>query len=261
MRIGFIGTGKIGNPMASQLLRAGFDLTVHDLRREAAANLVEAGAAWAESAAEAAEKGEAVITSLPGPPEIEAAVAGPGGVLEGLAAGTTWIDMSTGDRHLVVRLAAAAATRGADTLEATVSLGVKRAHEGRIAVFVGGEKAVYEKHRPVFDAVAETVIHVGPLGHATVAKRITNQLAFAHQVALSEGLMLGVGAGLDLRTLLEVIIHSYGASFVAENDGPRLLAGDFKAEFPLALACKDMRLTAMLADELDVPIELGALVE
>ena len=261
MRIGFIGTGNIGNPMAHQLLKAGFDLCVHDLRREAAGNLVTAGARWAESARATAETSDTVITSLPGPTQVETVVAGGDGVLAGLPRGGTWIDMSTGDYHLLQRLAADARERGLSVLEGTVSCGVDRAYEGRLSIFVGGEREAYEKHLPVFEAMAETVIHVGPLGHATIAKLVTNILAFVHQVAFSEGMMLGAKAGVDPTALWRAIVASYGGSFVAENDGPQLLQGDFSPSFSLELACKDMRLTSELARELDVPIEVGGLVE
>ncbi len=261
MKIGFIGTGNIGNPMANQLLKAGFDLTVHDIRPEAAESLVADGAKWADSPRAAAEGADAVVTSLPGPPQVEEVATGQGGILDGLRAGGTWIEMSTGDLHLIERLAAEGAEKGISMLEATVSCGVKRAREGRISVFIGGDKNVFEAHMPIFDAVAETIIHVGPLGHATVAKLITNMLCFVHQIAFSEGMMLGARAGLELEPLWRAIKASYGGSFVAEVDGPRLLAGNFQPDFQLALACKDMRLTSDLAREFDVPMEVCALTE
>ena len=261
MKIGFIGTGNIGNPMANQLLKAGFDLTVHDMTPEAAANLITDGAKWADSPRAAATGVDVVITSLPGPPQVEDVATGQDGIFEGLRQGGTWIEMSTGDRRLIERLAADAKKRGIAMLEATVSCGVQRAREGRISVFIGGDKDVFEIHTPIFEALAETIVHVGPLGDATVAKLITNMMCFVHQVAFSEGMMLGARAGLELEPLWRVIKASYAGSFVAEVDGEKLLNGNFDPEFPLALACKDMRLTGDLARELDVPMELSVLTE
>jgi 3-hydroxyisobutyrate dehydrogenase len=261
MKIGFIGTGNIGNPMANQLLKAGFYLTVHDMKPEAAANLVADGAKWADTSRIAALEADVVITSLPGPPEVEAVATGQDGILEGLRQGGTWIEMSTGDLHLIERLAADCEKKGISMLEATVSCGVERAHEGRISVFIGGDKDVLEAHMPIFEALAETIVHVGSLGQATVTKLITNMICFVHQIAFSEGMMLGARAGLELEPLWRAIKASYAASFVAEVDGAKLLSGGFHPDFPLALACKDMRLTSDLAREFDVPMELSALTE
>ena len=261
MKIGFIGTGNIGNPMANQLLKAGFDLTVHDLKPKAAENLIADGAKWADSPRAAAAGADVVVTSLPSPPQVEAVATGQGGLLDGLRQGGTWIEMSTGDLHLVERLAEDCAKKGISMLEATVSCGVQRAREGRISVFIGGDKDVLEAHMPIFDALAETIVHVGPLGHATVAKLITNMICFVHQIAFSEGMMLGARAGLELEPLWRAIKASYAGSFVADVDGPRLLSGNFQPDFALALACKDMRLTSDLAREFDVPMEVSALTE
>ena len=261
MKIGFIGIGNIGNPMANQLLKAGFDLTVHDMRPEAAANLVSDGAKWAENPRTAAMGADVVITSLPGPPQVEEVATGQDGILEGLRQGGAWIEMSTGDLHLIERLAAACGKKGISMLEATVSCGVQRAHEGRISVFIGGDKDVLDAHMPIFEALAETIVHVGLIGHATVAKLITNMISFVHQVAFSEGMMLGARAGLELEPLWRTIKASYAGSFVADVDGPKLLSGDFHPDFPLALASKDMRLTSDLAREFDVPMEVSALTE
>jgi 3-hydroxyisobutyrate dehydrogenase len=258
MRIGFVGIGSIGYPMARQLLRHGFEVRAYDRRQEAIGKIGAEGAAAARSVAEAAEGADVVITSLPGPPEMEAVA---GEILDNLPKGATWIDMTTNDVHVVQAQGEKAATRGLHMLEGTVSCGVKRAYEGKLTIFVGGEEDVFERHRAVFDAMAETVIRVGPLGHATVAKLITNMLAFVHQVAFAEGMMLGARSGLELEPLWRAINASYGGSFVSVNDGPRLLGGEFDETFALRLVCKDSRLTAALARETGTPIPVATLVE
>lgn len=258
MRIGFVGIGNIGYPMARQLLRHGFEVRAYDRRQEAIGKIGADGATAARSVAEAAKGADVLITSLPGPPEVESVA---GDILESLPEGATWIDMTTNDLHVVQGLGEKAAARGLEMLEGTVSCGVKRAYEGRLTIFIGGEEDVFERHRAVFDALAETVIRVGPLGHATVVKLITNMLAFVHQVAFAEGMMLGARSGVDLVPMWEAINASYGGSFVSENDGPRLLGGEFDSTFPLRLVCKDARLTAALARETGTPIPVATLVE
>ena len=261
MKVGFIGLGNIGNPMAGQVLGAGHALVVHDLARAAAENLLAEGAGWADSPRAAATGAEVVMTSLPSPTAVEAVMAGPEGALAGLAAGAAWIDLTTNDQAVLKRLAARAAEAGVATLDAPVTGGVLRARRGALTVLVGGEAAVFAAHRPLLEAIGTEVIHLGPLGDATVAKLITNQLCFIHTVALGEGLMLGAKAGLALGPLWEAIKASYGNSFVAEVDGPPILHGDRTVVFALALAAKDLRLTMELGRALDVPLALTALVE
>ncbi|MBT5413328.1 MAG: NAD(P)-dependent oxidoreductase [Rhodospirillaceae bacterium] len=258
MRIGFVGIGNIGYPMARQLLRHGFAVQAYDRRQEAIGKIGGDGAGAARSVAEAAAGADALITSLPGPPEVEAVA---GEILENLPEGATWIDMTTNDVHVVRALGEKTAARGLHMLEGTVSCGVKRAYEGKLTIFVGGEEDVFARHRAIFDAMAETVIRVGPLGDATVAKLITNMLAFVHQVAFAEGMMLGARSGLEIEPLWRAINASYGGSFVSENDGPRLFAGEFDSTFPLRLVCKDARLTAALANETGTPIPIATLAE
>ena len=221
-------------------------MVVHDLARAAAENLLAEGAGWADSPRAAATGAEVVMTSLPSPTAVEAVMAGPEGALAGLAAGAAWIDLTTNDQAVLKRLAARAAEAGVATLDAPVTGGVLRARRGALTVLVGGEAAVFAAHRPLLEAIGTEVIHLGPLGDATVAKLITNQLCFIHTVALGEGLMLGAKAGLALGPLWEAIKASYGNSFVAEVDGPPILHGDRTVVFALALAAKDLRLTMEL---------------
>ena len=261
MNVGFIGLGNLGRHLAARVLEAGFPVCVHDLDAAAVASLVSAGASAADSPRAVAEASDCVITCLPSPAAVQAVVAGAGGVLEGLREGGTWIDMSTNDRHELERLAALAAERGVATLECPVTGGVHLAAAGEITVIAGGDEAVFEQHRSLLEAMGGRVIHVGPLGQASVIKVITNMLAFIHLVASGEALMLAKRGGLPLATAYEVIRASSGNSFVHETEGQVILNGSYDIGFTMDLAVKDLGFALGLGRELDVPLDLASLVE
>jgi 3-hydroxyisobutyrate dehydrogenase len=260
-RLGFIGLGNLGRPLAANLLTAGFPVTVHDRDADAARMLVADGASWADSPAAVAAASATVFTCLPSPAAVTAVLTGEEGVLAGLAPGGTWIDSSTNDRHELQRLAALAAAQGIDCLEAPVTGGVHLAATGQITVIVGGEPAVFAAHLPVFEAIGGRVFHVGPLGSASVIKVITNMLAFVHLVAAGEALMLARRGGLDLAQSFEVIKASSGTSFVHETESQVILNGSYDIGFTLDLACKDLGFAQDLGEELGVPLDLAMLVE
>ena len=261
MKVGFIGLGNLGRHLAARVLEAGFPLCVHDLDAAAVASLVSAGASAADSPRAVAEASDCVITCLPSPAAVQAVVAGAGGVLEGLREGGTWIDMSTNDRHELERLAALAAERGVATLECPVTGGVHLAAAGEITVIAGGDEAVFEQHRSLLEAMGGRVIHVGPLGQASVIKVITNMLAFIHLVASGEALMLAKRGGIPLATAYEVIRASSGNSFVHETESQVILNGSYDIGFTMDLAVKDLGFALGLGRELDVPLDLASLVE
>jgi 3-hydroxyisobutyrate dehydrogenase len=261
MRLGFIGIGNLGCPLAASLVRAGFAVTVHDLDKELAAPLLHAGAAWAESPKAVAERADSVFTCLPSPEAVAAVVSGPNGILAGLARGGTWIDMSTNDRHELARLAALAAESGIACLEAPVTGGVHKAASGAITVLVGGDAAVFETHRAALEAMGGQVFHMGPLGSASIIKVITNMLAFIHLAAAGEALMLARRAGLDLGQAYEVLCASSGTSFVLETEGQLILNGSYDIGFTMDLAAKDLGLANALGDEVGVPLELASAVQ
>jgi len=261
MRLGFIGLGNLGEHLARSLLRAGFELSVHDLERERAARLLAAGAAWGASPEEVARGADGVITCLPSPAAVDAVVAGAHGVLAGLRPGGCWIDMSTTDPAEVRRLGALAESRGIGCLEAPVTGGVHKAATGEITVLVGGDAAVFQAHLPAFAAMGRTVLHIGPLGSASVIKVITNMLAFIHLVAAGEALMLARRGGIDLGTAFEAIRASSGNSFVHETESQVILSGSYDIGFTMDLACKDLGLAHELGRALGVPLEVAGLVE
>ena len=259
--IGFIGLGHLGRFLAASVLRAGFPLVVHDLSPEAVAELVEQGATAASSPRELAHGCDAVITCLPSPAVVTAVLEGPDGLLAGLRPGTTWIDMSTNDRHELERLAAVAAAQGVATLECPVTGGVHKAAAGEITVIVSGDADVFARHRRLLEAVGSPVYHVGGLGQASVIKVITNMLAFIHLVAAGEALMLAKQGGLDLATAYEVIRSSSGNSFVHETESQVILNGSYDIGFTIDLAVKDLGFATDLGRELGVPLDLATLVE
>ena len=261
MRIGYIGLGSLGRHLAGSLLAAGFPVTVHDVDREAASALLAAGALWADSAEATARVSDAVVTCLPSPDVVSAVVAGAHGILDGLAAGGTWIDMSTNDPHELQRLAALAAEREVATLEAPVTGGVHRAAAGMITVLVGGDEAVYKDHLPAFEAMGGRVFYIGALGQASVIKVITNMLAFIHLVADGEALMLAKRGGVDLRLAWDVIKASSGNSFVHETEGQLILNGSYNINFTMDLARKDLFFAHQMGREFGVPLELAGLTE
>ncbi|MCY7302255.1 MAG: NAD(P)-dependent oxidoreductase [Thermoleophilia bacterium] len=260
-RLGFVGLGNLGRHLAASLFEAGFPLTVNDRDEAAASSLVEAGAVWAASPKEVAAASDTVFTCLPSPKVVEEVLCGDDGVLEGLAAGGTWIDSSTNDRHELLRLAEVAAALGVRTLEAPVTGGVHLAASGQITVLVGGDADVFAEHLPAFEAIGGKVFYIGPLGTASVIKVITNMLAFIHLVAAGEALMLAKRGGLDLAQSFEVIKASSGTSFVHETESQVILNGSYDIGFTMDLACKDLGFAHELGDEFGVPLELGSLVE
>jgi len=256
MRVGFVGVGHLGRHLAASILGAGFPLVVHDRDREAADELLAAGAAWADSPRELAAKSDTVVTCLPSPAAVTAVLTGEDGLLAGLAPGSTWIDTSTNDRHELLRLASLAADRGIRALEAPVTGGVHKAAAGKITVLVGGDEETFREHIELFEAIGGEVFHIGPLGSASVIKVITNMLAFVHLVAVGEALMLARRGGLDLAQAYDVIKASSGNSFIHETESQVILNGSYDIGFTMDLALKDLGLALALGENTGVSLEL-----
>ncbi|MCP4361942.1 MAG: NAD(P)-dependent oxidoreductase [Chloroflexi bacterium] len=261
MKIGLIGIGELGIAIAKNMLKAGHTLCVYDLNREAMERAVELGAETAVSAAQLARSVEVVLTVLPTPPIIEDVLLGNDGVLAAMNTGSCWIDHSTNDRNLLKCIANQAAAKGVYVIEAPVTGGIPLAHAGKITVLAGTDKATFAQYRHLLDVVGEPVIHLGPVGSASIVKVMTNMLAFIHLWALGEGLMMGTAAGLDTGAVYEAIKASCGNSFVAETEGPPILNGNYDYGFTQELAAKDMRLVMQLAQEYGVPLQMGGLVQ
>jgi 3-hydroxyisobutyrate dehydrogenase len=257
MRYGYIGLGHLGGQLAASLLREGFPLVVHDRDRAAADPLIAKGAVWADSPKALAARCDAVITCLPSPAVSEAVLSGADGILAGLAKGGAWIEMSTLGRDEIRRLAALAEAKGIAVLESPVTGGVHKAAEGEITVLSGGDKALFERHKPALEAMGGQIFHMGPLGSAAVIKVITNMLAFIHLVADGEALMLAKRGGLDLAQAFHAIRASSGNSFVHETEGQLILNGSYDIDFTMDLACKDLGFAMGMSGEFGVPLELA----
>jgi 3-hydroxyisobutyrate dehydrogenase len=252
----------MGRHMARHLLEAGHPLTVHDARREAAAQLESGGAGWAESPGELAEASDVVFTSLPGPPEVESVALGEGGVLANLPDGGILVDLSTNSPTAIRKLAAVGAERGIRVLDAPVSGGVFGAESGRLAVMVGGDRAAFDRCKPLFDAIGDHVVYCGDSGAGSATKLVNNMISLSLNILLGEALSLGVKAGVDLATLVDVVQSSSGATWKLGNNYPKFLfKGNFEPGFMLDLGAKDLRLGITLAKELGMPLDLANLIE
>lgn len=263
MRIGFIGVGNIGHPLARQLLAAGHALTIHDTRREAAAELLAAGAAWAESPADLAGGCELIATCLPGPAEMEQVCLGPRGIVAGIRAGALYVDHTTNSPQLVRRMHATLAAKGVEMLDAPVSGGMEGARTRDLLVMVGGEHAAFARARPVLDAVAKRVLHTGGIGSGSVAKILHNCASFTLDLVMAECWTVGVKAGVAAETIVEVFNEAaLGHMMSLKVRLPATyLRGNFEPRFSLELARKDLGLALELARATDVPMRLGALCE
>ena len=263
MKLGFIGTGNIGAPIAGQLLQAGHSLLVHDLRREAAEALLRAGGVWFESAASLADECDVVATCLPGPAEMEKVCLGPDGIVEHIKPGALYIDHTTNSPLLVRRVHERLAARGVAMLDAPVSGGMEGAQIRDLLVMAGGEPAVFERARPLLDAIAKRVIYTGGIGTGSIAKIMHNSASFTLDLVMTECWTVGVKAGIDAATIVKVF--NEGALGQMMSLKVRLpatyLRGDFDPRFSLALARKDLGLALELARASDTQMRLAELCE
>ncbi|WP_027943719.1 NAD(P)-dependent oxidoreductase [Amycolatopsis taiwanensis] len=264
MEIGFIGLGNMGRHMARHLVHAGHEVTVHDLRPEAADEHLALGARWAADAAACAASAEVLITMLPTPRTVESVMLA-GGAAAALPAGALWIDMSTSTPAVAQQVAEDVLDcRGVRRLDAPVSGMARGAEAGTLQIFVGGSATDFGYALPIFEVLGdrERILHVGGAGHGYVVKLMINLLWFCHLVATSEVLAMGVKAGADLGVLRAALLASPAASHFLENDVlPVLTTGDYDESFAMALACKDLGLAVDLGREVGMATELSALVE
>ena len=260
MKIGFIGLGNVGAKLAASLQRNGFALTVRDLDETAAAPLLANGAVWAESPKALAQAADLVITCLPSPAIVSDVMESDDGVIAGLGPGKIWLEMSTTDEAEVKRLAKKVEATGAAPLDGPVSGGCHRAATGNISIFVGGERAAFERALPALIVMGRRILHAGPIGSASVLKVVTNYLASVHLVALGEAMVVAKQAGMGLATTFEAIRISSGNSFVHETESQVILNGSYNINFTMDLVVKDMSLFDGLARRLEVPLELSPLV-
>ncbi len=258
--IGFIGLGNMGQPMATNLLKAGYELTVYDIVPEKMGPLTKQGAKAGASCREAAEAGEVIITIVPDSPDVEAAVLGEGGAIEGVSAGNVLIEMSTIAPGVGRRVAAALAGKGVAMLDCPVSGGPQGAEDGILSIMCGGPKDAFDRCLPILQVMGERIEHFGDSGSGYMAK-LCNQVGCVITIqAVCEVLALAAKAGLDTRKVLDVVGSGLAASRIMELHGPKMLERDYAPGFRLALQEKDLRLVAAAADELEMPLPATALV-
>ncbi len=260
MNIGFIGLGNVGGKLANSLLRNGYDMVVRDLDPQAATPFLQAGATWADSPRELAERSDVIITCLPSPAAVSEVMEASDGVLAGLSSGKVWLEMSTTDETEVRRLGSLVAATGADPVDCPVSGGCHRAATGNISIFAGCDREVFERVLPILTTMGRQILHVGDLGAASILKVVTNYLASVHLVAIGEALTTAKKAGMDLNTTYEAIRISSGNSFVHETESQVILNGSYNINFTMDLVVKDMSLFQTIADRHGVPLELSPLV-
>jgi 2-hydroxymethylglutarate dehydrogenase len=257
--LGFVGLGNMGRPMAANLMAAGYSLTVYDVDAEAGRELLAAGASWAGGASEVAASSDVVFVALPGPAEVEATFVGPHGLLDSATEGSCIVDVSTNSPASIQQLAKQAAIRQVHVLDAPLSGGVRGARKGTLTIMVGGDPAVFERCRPLFEVLGKNVFHMGPIGSGHVTKLVNNFMGITNAIASMEAVAFGVGAGLDPEQLLQVVNLGTGASHMTTSLYEFLiLARRFDpVRFSVELAIKDLGLALETAESVGVQSRVG----
>ena len=261
MKVGFIGLGTMGGSMAYNTLQGGHELVVHDIRRESATPHLEAGATWADTPRQVAEASDIVFTSLPGPTEVEAVALGEDGLLAGMSEGKVYFDLSTSSPALIRRIHQVFSVRGIHVLDAPVSGGPRGARTRNLAIWVGGDEEVYQRCKPVLDAIGDKAYYVGSIGCGSIAKLVHNCTGYVLQCALAEVFTMGVKAGVEPLALWQAVRRgAQGRRGAFEGLAEHLLPGKFDPpDFALRLARKDVDLAVSAGREYDVPMRLANL--
>jgi 3-hydroxyisobutyrate dehydrogenase len=255
MKVGFIGIGTMGGHMALNVRAKGYDVTVHDMREAAAGPHLKAGCKWANSAREIAETSDVVFTSLPGPKEVQ--LVGEE-LLAGMRKGTAWFDLSTNSPTVVRKISERFAARGIAMLDAPVSGGPSGAKSGKLALWVSGDKAAFDKHKAVLDAIGDQAIHIGPVGSGTIAKLVHNCAGYAILAVQAEVFTMGVKAGIEPLALWSAVRQgAFGRRRSFDRLAEQFLVGKFDPPaFALELAHKDVTLATEVGREFHVPMKL-----
>jgi 3-hydroxyisobutyrate dehydrogenase-like beta-hydroxyacid dehydrogenase len=256
--VGFVGLGTMGSRMAANLQKGGFRMIVHDLHRQAASHHLQAGAEWADSPRALAEKADVIFSSLPEPSDVEAVALGANGLIAGIKPGTAYFDLSTNAPSVVKKLHAAFAEKGAHMLDAPVSGGPQGAQSRKLAIWVGGDRGLFDKHKAVLDAMGDKAAYIGPIGSATVAKLVHNMSGYAITCALAETFALGVKAGVEPLALWNAVRQgAAGRRFTFDALIDQYLPGTYDPPaFALKLAHKDVSLANALGRELGMPMRM-----
>jgi len=259
--IGFIGLGIMGRPMAKNLLKAGYALVVHNRSRGAVDDLVKAGAKAGTSPRDVASQSDVLITMLPNSPDVEAVVLGRDGVIEGARAGMSLLDMSTISPLVSQKIGAALAAKSVQMLDAPVSGGERGAIDAVLSIMVGGDKALFDKVLPIFQAMGKTITHLGPLGAGGFTKLANQIIVAVNLTALGEALTLAKKAGLDRELTLTALAGGLAGSKCLDQKKPNYLAGTYNPGFKIDLHYKDLGLIMESARALGVPLPATAAVQ
>lgn len=261
MKVGFIGLGTMGGKMAYNALEGGNEMVVHDIRRELATPHLEGGAVWADSPRQVAEVSDIVFTSLPGPTEVEAVALGEDSLLHGMSVGKVYFDLSTSTPELIRRIHDVFSDKGIDVLDAPVSGGPKGAQTRNLAIWVGGDRAVFDRCKPVLHCIGDKAFYVGPIGSGSIAKLVHNCTGYVITCALAEVFTMGVKAGVEPLALFQAVRQGVqGRRGAFETLKDHLLPGKFDPpDFSLRLARKDVDLAVAVGREFDVPMRLASL--
>ncbi len=257
MKIGFIGLGNMGSGMVANLLKRGFDVSVYDIQPEKGETLIAAGASWRNSIPEVVGDADVIMTSLPGPKQLDAVMLGDAGVIAHARPGTIWLDTGTNSVEIMNKISALASQREIDSIAAPVSGGAKGAETGTLSMFVGGNQEAFDQIKGILEAIGSQIYYVGPLTHAILSKLLINYLCFINTKALGEVLSLGAEAGIDPKQLTNMIQAGSGSSWVAEKLLPSILEGNPGPAFTLNLAHKDACLVNELNQTFKTPLEFS----
>ncbi|MDE2798889.1 MAG: 2-hydroxy-3-oxopropionate reductase [Gemmatimonadota bacterium] len=253
-KIGFIGLGIMGKPMAGHLIDAGYGLVVHNRNRDAVDELVGRGATEAHSGKEVAEQSDIVITMLPDSPDVESVALGEGGIIEGAHGGLIFVDMSTIAPSVTTRVGEVLAEKGVQSLDAPVSGGDIGAQNATLSIMVGGDEDTFNTVKPLFDVMGQSAILCGPLGAGQTVKAC-NQILVAVTIAgVSEALTMGTKAGVDPIKIVQVLSGGLARCGVLENRGERMVNGDFDPGFRIRLHYKDLNIIQKTSNDFDVPL-------
>jgi len=259
-KIGFIGLGVMGKPMARNLLAAGYPLTVWNRTRSKMKELLELGAKEANSPKDVAENSDIVITMVADSPDVEQVVLGPSGVIEGAKEGLILIDMSTISPDVTRNIAKKLSDKGVKMLDAPVSGGDIGAEKGTLSIMIGGPEETYEECLPIFEVLGKKITYMGLNGMGQSTKLCNQVICVLNIQAVCEGLTLGAKAGLDLEKLLQVVTAGAAGSWMLSNLGPKMVKRDFEPGFRIRHQQKDLRLALSAAARLNLPLPAAALV-
>ena len=258
MKVGFIGLGTMGSSIAMNAIKGGHSLVVHDMTRQAAGQHIQAGAVWAESPKAVAEQSDLILSSLPGPPEVESVALGQNGLVEGLAKGKVYLDLSTNSPTVMRRIHAEFAKQGVEVLDGPVSGGPDGAKSGKMAIWIGGDKATFERILPTLKSMGDQIAYVGPIGAGSVAKLVHNCAGYVVQTAMAECFTMGVKAGVDAEALWAAVRQgALGRRRMFDTMSRQYLPHRFDPpDFALKLARKDVALAVEVGREFEVPMRL-----